>query len=129
MGVYNRYIPEGNEYVLAGEPDGPAQQVPPPTEQPHPQVPGPTAVPSLGAGLLEGLGKLLDKDKSAGNMLSGVLEAFGLEELDSGDILLVLIILFLLVEGDNTELVITLGLMLLLGLGKKKEKENEPDGP
>ena len=35
---------------------------------------------------------------------------------DTGDILLVLIILFLFLEGDNLELVITLGLMLLFGL-------------
>jgi len=40
---------------------------------------------------------------------------FSISQLDTGDILLVLIILFLFLEGDNLELVITLGLMLLLG--------------
>ena len=50
-------------------------------------------------------------------LLEGVRKHFSLENFDTGDILLVLIILFLYLEGDNLELVITLGLMLLLGLG------------
>ena len=50
-------------------------------------------------------------------LLGGILKNFSLDNLDTGDILLVLIILFLYLEGDNLELVITLGLMLLLGLG------------
>lgn len=70
------------------------------------------------------LGELLGRDKSGG--LNGLLGALGLEDLDSGDVLLLLIILFLLWEGDNLELVITLGLMLLMGLNDKKEKT--PDG-
>ena len=44
------------------------------------------------------------------------LKQFSAENFDAGDILLVLIVLFLFLEGDNLELVITLGLMLLLGL-------------
>ena len=52
-----------------------------------------------------------------GQLLEGVRKHFSLENFDTGDILLVLIILFLYLEGDNLELVITLGLMLLLGLG------------
>ena len=52
-----------------------------------------------------------------GQLLGGVRKHFSLENFDTGDILLVLIILFLYLEGDNLELVITLGLMLLLGLG------------
>lgn len=51
-------------------------------------------------------------------LLSGITEHFKLENFDTGDILLVLIILFLFLEGDNLELVITLGLMLLLGLSE-----------
>ena len=50
--------------------------------------------------------------------LSGLLGKLGTQDLfarfDTGDILLILIILFLFLEGDNLELVITLGLMLLL---------------
>ncbi|MGN0985507.1 MAG: hypothetical protein ACI4OU_03350 [Candidatus Enterenecus sp.] len=48
-------------------------------------------------------------------VLGGVMKQFSLEDFDTGDILLVLIILLLLLEGDNLEVVITLGLMLLLG--------------
>ena len=60
------------------------------------------------------------EDKNAG--IAGILNALHLEELDSGDILLLLIILFLFLEGDNIEMVITLGLMLLLGLGDEQKK-------
>ena len=41
---------------------------------------------------------------------------FTLDRFDAGDILLVLIILFLFLEGDNLDVVITLGLIFLLGL-------------
>ena len=54
-------------------------------------------------------------------LLEGVTKHFSLEHFDTGDILLVLIILFLYLEdGDNLELVITLGLLLLLGLDEDK---------
>ena len=57
---------------------------------------------------------------SLAGSLSGLLGRLGKQNLlsrfDTGDILLVLIILFLFIEGDNLELVITLGLMLLFGL-------------
>lgn len=58
--------------------------------------------------------------KNAG--IAGILKGLGLDDLDSGDILLLLILLLIFLEGDNMELVITLGLMLLLG-GDKDQKE------
>ena len=64
------------------------------------------------------------EEKNAG--IAGILKSLHLEDLDSGDILLLLIILFVFLEGDNTELVITLGLMLLLGLGDER-KENQKE--
>ncbi len=49
---------------------------------------------------------------------SSILRRLHLEDLDSGDILLGLIILFLILEdGDNLDLIITLGLMILFSLG------------
>ncbi len=51
-------------------------------------------------------------------LLSGIGKQFSVGQFDTGDILLVLIILFLFLEGDNLELVITLGLMLLLGFNE-----------
>ena len=63
------------------------------------------------------------QDNQVGDILRGLSQIFGgigkhisFSNLDSGDILLVLIILFLFLEGDNLELVITLGLMLLFSL-------------
>ncbi|MBQ3135000.1 MAG: hypothetical protein IJB75_04220 [Oscillospiraceae bacterium] len=58
--------------------------------------------------------------KNAG--IAGILKGFGLDDLDSGDVLLLLILLLVFLEGDNTELVITLGLMLLL---EGTEDQNE----
>jgi hypothetical protein len=58
------------------------------------------------------LGELSD---TISQLVGGIGKHFSLSQLDTGDILLVLIILFLFLEGDNLELVITLGLMLLLG--------------
>ncbi len=48
--------------------------------------------------------------------LGGLLKSLKLEELDTGDVLLLLILLFLFLDDreDNLELLITLGLMLIL---------------
>lgn len=48
--------------------------------------------------------------------LGGVLKRLSLEDLDTGDVLLLLILLFLFLDDreDNLELLITLGLMLIL---------------
>ena len=48
--------------------------------------------------------------------LSQLLKGLKLEELDTGDVLLLLILLFLFLDDreDNLELLITLGLMLIL---------------
>lgn len=48
--------------------------------------------------------------------LSSLLKALKLDDLDTGDVLLLLILLFLFLDDreDNLELLITLGLMLIL---------------
>ena len=48
--------------------------------------------------------------------LAGLLKGLNLEELDTGDVLLLLILLFLFLDDreNNLELLITLGLMLVL---------------
>ena len=71
------------------------------------------------------LGNLWRNIKSAG--FKNLLSPFGLEDIDTGDILLLLIVLFLLREGDELELAITLGLMLLLSLGEEKKRPEESD--
>ena len=57
------------------------------------------------------------QDKSEKNAgLSGILKRFKLEDIDTGDILLFLILLCVLLEGDNWELALILGLVLFLSL-------------
>lgn len=107
--MYNRYIPDGNSYTRILEDDeSPIQpprspQPPPPDPPPAKPEPHPRPDPSDP-----------QPEKKAG--LSAILKGLKLDDLDTGDILLLLIILFLFLEGDDMELIITLGLMLLLGL-------------
>ncbi len=61
------------------------------------------------------------KKEDAGT-LTGILRLFGIEQIDSGDVLLLLILLFLAREGDDLEVLITLGLALLMGVGKKDDQ-------
>lgn len=91
MAMYNRYIPSGTSYARIAEED-----VPPPI--------APASATREAA----------PKEEKKG--LSSILKALKLEDLDTGDVLLLLILLFLFLEGDDMELIITLGLLLLLGL-------------
>lgn len=115
--MYNRYIPNGASYARIVEDDGPAL-VPPagfagpereesPAAQPFsaPEEPPKTEPTTPGAG---------PEKKKTG--LSALLKGLKLEDLDAGDLLLLLILLFLFLEGDDIELLITLGLLLVLGL-------------
>ena len=125
--MYNRYLDDSEFILLDPEPQAgaPVHQMhgqnrpnqPRPGQvcpTPRPTGPSPSKNDLIGE-ITGGLGQLLN----------GVRKHFSLENFDTGDILLVLIILFLYLEGDNLELVITLGLMLLLGLG---DEETHPSG-
>lgn len=128
--MYNQYLDDSDFVLLEPEPQSPSpghrsqghsqhSQGHPNQQRPAQNRPTPQPMGSyqskndLVGEITGGLGQLLE----------GVLKHFSLENFDTGDILLVLIILFLYLEGDNLELVITLGLMLLLGLGDDKPKE------
>ena len=87
--MYNRYIPGAGGYTRIPEEDAP------PSRQADSAAHGP--------------------EKGAG-ALADLLKSLKLDRLDSGDVLLLLILLFLFLEGDDVELMITLGLLLLLGL-------------
>ena len=133
--MYNHYLDDDSFVLLEPEPQqhpgrqGPDQHQgghsqPQPQRHPNHPQPGPQRRPpepirsknDLLGEVTGGLGQLLD----------GVTKHFKLENFDTGDILLVLIILFLYLEdGDNLELVITLGLLLLLGLDGDEKKEQE----
>lgn len=64
-----------------------------------------------------GFGGLLGNLGNLGNLggFGGLLRNFKLD-WDSGDILMILIILFLSTESDDTEIMILLALMLFMGL-------------
>lgn len=115
--MYNRYIPSDASYERISEPETPSSP-PPEPQRAGGKTHRPPTPPQKGAGPLEGIT----------GRLGGLLKGFHLEELDSGDILLVLILLFLFLESDdNLELVITLGLLLLFGLFGKDDKEEEEE--
>ena len=108
--MYNRYIPE-QEY------DAWTRAEAPPAGGPSPgsgRRGGGPLERLLSGG--EGLGALWSGGE--GRKLSGLLRALRLESLEAGDILLLLIVLYLLVEGEDLEPVLALGLVLLLGLGE-----------
>lgn len=96
--MYNRYIPEDSSYV-------PVEREP---SRPDAPRPAPRRQPAVRWSELTGLLK--------GGEKGGLLKALHLDDLDAGDILLLLIMLYLLVEGDDLEPVIALGLVLLMGL-------------
>lgn len=99
--MYNRYIPNEAVYTRIGEEDEPNQSDA--TDRPFAES---AAIPSPEN----------NEEEKKGDGLAGILKALKLEELDTGDILLLLIMLFLFLEGDDMELVITLGLILILSL-------------
>lgn len=119
--MYNRYIPGTGGYTrIAVEESEPARQrggahtgTQQRERQPH-QGGGGRSHSDVFKQLGGPLNFFAGEDKNAG--IAGILKSLHLEELDSGDILLLLIMLFLVLEGDNLELVITLGLLLLFGL-------------
>ena len=110
--LYNRYIPNDSQYEPIREPHRNSGPFYPPKNAQSPPPP-----PTKGANPLDGI---------VGG-LSGLLKHFHLEKLDSGDILLVLILIFLFLErDDNLELVITLGLLLVFGLfGNNENAEDQ----
>ena len=123
--MYNRYLDDSEFLLLEPEPQPGApgrqtrdqnrpNQPRPGLNRPAPRPAGPSASKNDLIGEITG---------ALGQLLEGVRKHFSLENFDTGDILLVLIILFLYLEGDNLELVITLGLMLLLGLGDDGPEE------
>lgn len=125
--MYNHYLDGGSFVQLDPEPQGgpaPAHQGPRPGGvQRQPGGPGPAAWnrPNQPARPKNDL--LKEVTGGLGQLLDGVFKHFSLEHFDTGDILLVLIILFLYLEdGDNLELVITLGLLLLLGLDDEEAR-------
>lgn len=134
--MYNRYIPNGTAYTRIPEedippfrpygaqgeetsaPSGPEENSIPHGGEPHSEQ---------GSGAPFGFRWPFGGESASGEKkntwLSGLLKNFKLDELDTGDILLLLIVLFLFIDGDDTEMLITLGLLILFGLGGKSKEE------
>ncbi len=94
--MYNRYIPTG-DYVPAGAEEGREGRE--------------------GRGEKQGgiLKSLLGGD-SGGLKLDGILKALHLDRFDKGDILLILVLVYLFLESDDEDWLIVLALVLLMGL-------------
>ena len=111
--MYNRYIPNGAVYTrIPVEEEKTTSRVRP--SEGSPPTDGPERAPG---GLPFSIASLLGSGAGKGGGLTGLLRSLKLDRLDSGDILLLLIVLLLLWEGDDLELVIALGLALIMGLG------------
>lgn len=94
--MYNRYIPNG-DYIPASPPEGAPER-------------------ERGGGLLSdllgnlgGLGAKIPKPE-------GILKALHLDRFDKGDILLILVLVYLFIESDDEDWLIVLALVVLMGL-------------
>ena len=90
--MYNRYI-QRDDGVYQQIPHGEERAAPPP--------------PPAGE-------ETRREEKRRGGFLDHVLERLHLEDIDKGDILLLLILLFLFDQGEDEELLMALGLLFLL---------------
>ncbi|MCC8181686.1 MAG: hypothetical protein LIO45_01685 [Clostridiales bacterium] len=103
--MYNRYSPPNGYQPV--EPDGPQR------EQPRPSSGG-----NAGSGSpFFSLRSLLGGNRPGEGGIDGLLERLGISRLDKGDILLILILIYLFRESEDDEWLIILALVLLMGLG------------
>ena len=109
--MYNRYIPKDAAYTRAAEERPEGRKGPAPQSERRPGGFSLSQLLSKGEGALPAGG------------VGAVLKALKLDGVDKGDILLLLIALLLLTEGDDLDLVIALGVVLLMGLGEDKGRE------
>ncbi len=132
--MYNPYLEEGDFLPVEGE----ETQAQPllkgnsllSTDSPMPQLVG-DIMSKLGG--FSGMAQLFSKKEkpppkekgdSEGGVLQGLKERFHLEELESGDILLVIIVIYLMLEGDDKlELAITMGILALMWYLDHKDKD------
>ena len=102
--MYNRYIPDGGRYTRVVEDDGPPLAPPEPPPSPPPPSPPPPSPPPP------------EPPPAKTGGIAKLLKGLQLDRWDTGDLLLLVLVLLLLLEGGDTELLITLGLILVLGL-------------
>lgn len=90
--MYNRYIPRGDYVPAGGEGREPERR-------------------EDKGGILSGL-----FGGGAGFSLDGILKALHLDRFDKGDILLILVLVYLFIESDDEDWLIVLALVVLMGL-------------
>ncbi len=112
--MYNRYIPQDTSYTRLGAEEDLHFQ----SEGGESRGSGP--ITNRIFGTLGSLRELVTSQNGERRVLSGLLK-----NLDSGDVLLLLIAILLLVEGEDVDLAIALGLVFLLGLGDGGNKHEE----
>lgn len=117
--MYNRYIPQDG-YVPVESEGSPSQEA---AREPHTQKSSILSSLFGKGGMLGGLSSLLgggdgaDKGQTShSSILSGLLDKLGLGKLDRGDILLLLVLIYLFRETEDDEWLIILALVLLMGL-------------
>lgn len=99
--MYNRYIAHSDPRMV----EEPVRRERVPEEQ--------TQAP-VSSGIVEGLRSLLSRLKGRDQALFSGIPL--LESLDAGDILLILVLIFLFRESEDEEWLIILALVLLMGL-------------
>lgn len=109
--MYNRYVRNDDgvyKRIRSEPPHAPPQ--PPTREQPEHEIP-PSQCRSAPSGHASSpLGGIFGKD----GLLSGILGKLKLDEIDTGDLLLLVILFLLFRDGEDDELLIALGLLLIL---------------
>ena len=110
--MYNRYA--RNDSGLYERIPVTEHHAPPPEDQSAQQHtvsdPGSAPVSGSTSGQSSPLAGLLGK----GGLLSGILDKLKLSDIDTGDLLLLLILFLLFRDGEDDELLIALGLLLIL---------------
>ncbi len=110
--MYNRYVRNDEgvyRRINVDPPHAPPRN--PPQEGPEHERPGEPCRSAPPPGHASSpLGGLFGKD----GLLSGVLGKLKLDEIDTGDLLLLVILFLLFRDGEDEELLIALGLLLIL---------------
>lgn len=112
--MYNRYIRNDDGHYRRI----PVQDPPPPGEErgapppPPPPPPGGAYAPPQGGG--SHVPPPPDGGGQRKGFLSGILSRLKLDEIDTSDLILLLLIFLLFREGEDEELLIALGLLLIL---------------
>lgn len=132
--MYNPYLDDEDFLPIEGEKTPPKPETFLSGESPLPQLAG-DIMSKLGALSLfskkeKPLPRSQEKEEGTGGAFQGLKERLHLEDIDSGDVLLVIIVIYLMLEGDDTlELAITMGILALMWYLEHKDKAEDEGDP